>query len=47
MTAPQKPWMQPLNDAARARVRKVVAQAEPLTDDQRHRLRELFRGGTR
>ncbi len=47
MTAPQKPWMQALNDAARARVREVVAQAEPLTDDVRQRVRELFRGGTR
>ena len=37
------PWMAPLTPEAREAVRRNVAQAPPLSDRQRERLRLLFR----
>ncbi|MGV0081724.1 hypothetical protein ACRUZW_25970 [Mycobacterium colombiense] len=40
MTAP---WMRPLDEKTRETVRRNVAQAPPLTQRQREKLRLLFR----
>ena len=37
------PWMQPLNEASREVVRRNVAAAPPLSDEQRTKLAELLR----
>jgi len=40
----QHPWLQPLSPEAREVVRRNVETAPPLSDRQRQRLRNLFRG---
>ncbi|MCP3811062.1 hypothetical protein NLX62_01715 [Mycobacteriaceae bacterium Msp059] len=42
--APTAPWLANLSPESVAAVRAAVAEAPPLTDGQRSRLRMLFRG---
>ncbi|OCB43660.1 hypothetical protein A5721_23835 [Mycobacterium vulneris] len=42
--APTAPWLANLSPESVAAVRAAVAEAPPLSDQQRRRLRMLFRG---
>jgi DNA-binding CsgD family transcriptional regulator len=46
MTEQLSPWLAKLSPESRELVRRYVAQAPPLTDRQRERLRLLFRSTT-